>query len=223
MCQGPQHPPGTLPLSSLHCPQFPLGRGSYPHTVPHSPGLCPHTVLATPWHGRPVLSSLLTCSPQSLPWRCPLYPALSPLPTLRMSPLFPLPSQIPPQDLPLLPPWRVSGYVPTRPTGCPLFCLHSPLRNVTSLPSIPGLSVECPLCTLHCPKSSLWDIPSDPSTSPIPPWDIPLCPLLSPMTPPPTPHPGWGVPLSPSQTHIILEDCGDDNLCVPDLHLAADT
>lgn len=29
--------------------------------------------------------------------------------------------------------------------------------------------------------------------------------------------------LSPSQTHIILEDCGDDNLCVPDLHLAADT
>uniref|UniRef100_A0A8C8BEF1 Integrin subunit alpha 2b n=1 Tax=Otus sunia TaxID=257818 RepID=A0A8C8BEF1_9STRI len=24
-------------------------------------------------------------------------------------------------------------------------------------------------------------------------------------------------------THIILEDCGEDNLCVPDLHLAADT
>lgn len=47
------------------------------------------------------------------------------------------------------------------------------------------------------------------------------------MTPPPTPHRGWGSPpvpsLFPSQTYIILEDCGDDNLCVPDLHLAADT
>uniref|UniRef100_A0A8U8C438 Integrin alpha-2 domain-containing protein n=1 Tax=Geospiza parvula TaxID=87175 RepID=A0A8U8C438_GEOPR len=54
------------------------------------------------------------------------------------------------------------------------------------------------------------------------------------LTRSPPPHPGWGGPPVPSlslprplpvpwQTHIILEDCGDDNLCVPDLHLAADT
>ncbi|KAM4756583.1 integrin alpha-IIb isoform 1-T1 [Cyanocitta cristata] len=33
----------------------------------------------------------------------------------------------------------------------------------------------------------------------------------------------YGDTLVQAQTHIILEDCGDDNLCVPDLHLAADT
>ncbi|XP_056368074.1 integrin alpha-IIb [Oenanthe melanoleuca] len=33
----------------------------------------------------------------------------------------------------------------------------------------------------------------------------------------------YGHTLVQAQTHIILEDCGDDNLCVPDLHLAADT
>lgn len=33
----------------------------------------------------------------------------------------------------------------------------------------------------------------------------------------------YGQTLVQAQTHIILEDCGDDNLCVPDLHLAADT
>uniref|UniRef100_A0A8U8BZX6 Uncharacterized protein n=1 Tax=Geospiza parvula TaxID=87175 RepID=A0A8U8BZX6_GEOPR len=30
----------------------------------------------------------------------------------------------------------------------------------------------------------------------------------------------YGDTLVQAQTHIILEDCGDDNLCVPDLHLA---
>uniref|UniRef100_A0A8C3NAH8 Integrin alpha-2 domain-containing protein n=1 Tax=Geospiza parvula TaxID=87175 RepID=A0A8C3NAH8_GEOPR len=95
-------------------------------------------------------------------------------------------------------------------------------------------SPQCPLSTLHCPKSPLCHVPSGPSTSPIPPWDVPPCPLLSPVTRSPPPHPGWGGPPVPSlslprplpvpwQTHIILEDCGDDNLCVPDLHLAADT
>uniref|UniRef100_A0A8D0FPL0 Integrin subunit alpha 2b n=1 Tax=Strix occidentalis caurina TaxID=311401 RepID=A0A8D0FPL0_STROC len=33
----------------------------------------------------------------------------------------------------------------------------------------------------------------------------------------------YGDTLVQAQTHIILEDCGEDNLCVPDLHLAADT
>ncbi|XP_075631313.1 integrin alpha-IIb isoform X4 [Balearica regulorum gibbericeps] len=33
----------------------------------------------------------------------------------------------------------------------------------------------------------------------------------------------YGDTLVQAQTHIILEDCGKDNLCVPDLHLAADT
>ncbi|KAM7029656.1 integrin alpha-IIb [Acridotheres tristis] len=33
----------------------------------------------------------------------------------------------------------------------------------------------------------------------------------------------YGQTLVQAQTHLILEDCGDDNLCVPDLHLAADT
>ncbi|XP_062364482.1 integrin alpha-IIb isoform X1 [Cinclus cinclus] len=33
----------------------------------------------------------------------------------------------------------------------------------------------------------------------------------------------YGHTLVQAQTHIMLEDCGDDNLCVPDLHLAADT
>ncbi|XP_041254924.1 integrin alpha-IIb isoform X2 [Onychostruthus taczanowskii] len=33
----------------------------------------------------------------------------------------------------------------------------------------------------------------------------------------------YGDTLVQAQTHIILEDCGDDNLCVPDLRLAADT
>ncbi|XP_063260136.1 integrin alpha-IIb isoform X2 [Prinia subflava] len=33
----------------------------------------------------------------------------------------------------------------------------------------------------------------------------------------------YGDTLVQAQTHIILEDCGDDNLCVPDLHLTADT
>nr|XP_030112176.3 integrin alpha-IIb [Taeniopygia guttata] len=33
----------------------------------------------------------------------------------------------------------------------------------------------------------------------------------------------YGDTLVQAQTHIILEDCGNDNLCVPDLHLAADT
>ncbi|XP_074413589.1 integrin alpha-IIb isoform X3 [Zonotrichia albicollis] len=33
----------------------------------------------------------------------------------------------------------------------------------------------------------------------------------------------YGDTLVQAQTHIILEDCGDDNLCVPDLHLAAHT
>ncbi|XP_054657881.1 integrin alpha-IIb isoform X2 [Grus americana] len=33
----------------------------------------------------------------------------------------------------------------------------------------------------------------------------------------------YGDTLVQAQTHIILEDCGQDNLCVPDLHLAADT
>ncbi|KAM4884298.1 integrin alpha-IIb isoform 1-T1 [Sylvia borin] len=33
----------------------------------------------------------------------------------------------------------------------------------------------------------------------------------------------YGDTLVQAQTHIILEDCGDDNLCIPDLHLAADT
>uniref|UniRef100_A0A8D2NIG9 Uncharacterized protein n=1 Tax=Zosterops lateralis melanops TaxID=1220523 RepID=A0A8D2NIG9_ZOSLA len=42
----------------------------------------------------------------------------------------------------------------------------------------------------------------------------------------PTEAPGlvlYGDTLVQAQTHIILEDCGDDNLCVPDLHLAVDT
>ncbi|XP_014816355.1 PREDICTED: integrin alpha-IIb-like [Calidris pugnax] len=33
----------------------------------------------------------------------------------------------------------------------------------------------------------------------------------------------YGDTLVQTQTHIILEDCGEDNLCVPDLRLAADT
>ncbi|KAM6238640.1 integrin alpha-IIb [Porphyrio hochstetteri] len=33
----------------------------------------------------------------------------------------------------------------------------------------------------------------------------------------------YGDTLVQAQTHIILEDCGEDNLCIPDLHLAADT
>ncbi|XP_051628619.1 integrin alpha-IIb [Manacus candei] len=33
----------------------------------------------------------------------------------------------------------------------------------------------------------------------------------------------YGNTLVQAQTHIILEDCGEDNLCIPDLHLAADT
>ncbi|KAM9215014.1 LOW QUALITY PROTEIN: integrin alpha-IIb [Leptosomus discolor] len=33
----------------------------------------------------------------------------------------------------------------------------------------------------------------------------------------------YGDTLVQAQTHIILEDCGEDNLCVPDLRLAADT
>ncbi|XP_030321602.1 integrin alpha-IIb [Calypte anna] len=33
----------------------------------------------------------------------------------------------------------------------------------------------------------------------------------------------YGDTLVQAQTHLILEDCGDDNLCVPDLHLAAHT
>ncbi|KAM6042422.1 integrin alpha-IIb isoform 2-T2 [Chlamydotis macqueenii] len=33
----------------------------------------------------------------------------------------------------------------------------------------------------------------------------------------------YGDTLVHAQTHIILEDCGEDNLCVPDLRLAADT
>ncbi|XP_031456856.1 integrin alpha-IIb isoform X3 [Phasianus colchicus] len=45
----------------------------------------------------------------------------------------------------------------------------------------------------------------------------------------PSPHPhGLGLVLYgdthvQAQTHIILEDCGDDNICVPDLHLSAHT
>ncbi|XP_074973401.1 integrin alpha-IIb [Phalacrocorax aristotelis] len=33
----------------------------------------------------------------------------------------------------------------------------------------------------------------------------------------------YGDTLVQAQTHIILEDCGEDNLCIPDLRLAADT
>ncbi|KAM6042838.1 LOW QUALITY PROTEIN: integrin alpha-IIb [Theristicus caerulescens] len=33
----------------------------------------------------------------------------------------------------------------------------------------------------------------------------------------------YGDTLVHAQTHIILEDCGEDNLCIPDLRLAADT
>ncbi|XP_075299723.1 integrin alpha-IIb isoform X2 [Opisthocomus hoazin] len=33
----------------------------------------------------------------------------------------------------------------------------------------------------------------------------------------------YGDTLVQAQTHIVLEDCGEDNLCVPDLRLAADT
>ncbi|XP_061874669.1 integrin alpha-IIb-like isoform X1 [Colius striatus] len=33
----------------------------------------------------------------------------------------------------------------------------------------------------------------------------------------------YGDTVVQAQTHIILEDCGDDNICVPDLRLAADT
>ncbi|XP_064492663.1 integrin alpha-IIb isoform X1 [Pseudopipra pipra] len=33
----------------------------------------------------------------------------------------------------------------------------------------------------------------------------------------------YGNTLVQAQTHIVLEDCGEDNLCIPDLHLAADT
>ncbi|XP_064256206.1 integrin alpha-IIb [Passer domesticus] len=33
----------------------------------------------------------------------------------------------------------------------------------------------------------------------------------------------YGDTLVQAQTHLVLEDCGDDNLCVPDLRLAADT
>lgn len=40
---------------------------------------------------------------------------------------------------------------------------------------------------------------------------------------PPHPHCPRVAPPAPPQTHIILEDCGDDNVCVPDLRLSAHT
>lgn len=43
----------------------------------------------------------------------------------------------------------------------------------------------------------------------------------SPRPPPPSLSPRR--PPRPPQTHIILEDCGDDNVCVPDLRLSAHT
>lgn len=146
-------PPSTGTWFLLpHCPSFPLVCVP-PLFLPH-PGtsilLCPH---CSP------------CSPQSLPWMCPLYPARFPFPTLRMSPLFPLPPQIPPQDLPLLPPWCVSGYVPNRPPGCPLCCPHSSLSEM-SLPSSPS-------------PISPWNVPSLLCTVP----DLPSG--MSPLTPPP--------------------------------------
>lgn len=211
LCQCAQHPSGTLPLSPSHSPQFPLGCGSYPH--PHCP-LFPlecAPALSLPLPGMSVLFCPLCspCTPQSLPWMSPLYPALSPFPTPRMSPL---PSPVPPQDVPLLsllPPWRVSGYVPNRPPGCPLCCPHSPLSemsapsppsplspvppwNVTSrLCTVPNLPSGCPLWPLHQPNP----FPGCPPVPPAVPSDSPShtspwmggssCPLPVPL---PDPH-----------------------------------
>lgn len=200
-----------------HCPSFAL--------------LCVPR-LSLPLPGVSVLfCPLLTLQSPTPPLDVPSVPSTVPIPNPEN--IFSGPSAIP-NPSPGCPP-----AVPAPPLVCLRVCpqwspwisaLLSPffhLRAVTSLPSIPALSLECPVSTLPCPKSSLWDVhPGTPPAQSLPGMS-PLCALLSPMTPPPTPHPGWGgtpvSSLSPSQTHIILEDCGDDNLCVPDLHLAVDT
>lgn len=160
----------SVPNTTLgHCSR------SSPPLSPFSTGMCPHTVPATPWHVHPVLPSACS-SVSSLFPGCPL--CTQHCPHSQMQECSSVPSAIPNPSpgcapLSLLPPWHVSVYVPRScPWMPPLLSPFFPLRDVTSLSSIPSLSVspgmsplysalsqtfplECPLWPFHQPNLSL--------------------------------------------------------------------
>ncbi|KAI6072547.1 Integrin alpha-IIb [Aix galericulata] len=144
-------------------------------------------------HG-PVLSTSLGC---------PHCHSCCPQCLPEMSSLSPLLSAVPAQDVLTVPP-----PVPAPPSAC-----SPPVSTLSPLPpwDAPSLSPTVPTpflghapCPPHCPLSP----PGCSALSPLPPHIPPL---------PPTPPP------APAQTHIVLEDCGEDNVCVPDLRLTAHT
>lgn len=120
-----------------------------------------------------------------------------------VSSLSPLLSSAPAQAVLTVPPpvpAPRSGCPPPIPTLSPL-----PLRDAPSLsPSVPTPFLGHAPCPPHRPLSP----PGCPALSPLPPH-------VPPLPPPPPP--------APAQTHIVLEDCGEDNVCVPDLRLIAHT
>lgn len=192
----PNTPWDIAPVPPHHCPHFPLECA--PTLSLPLPGMsilfCPLLAPQSPVSSLDVLS----------------VPSTVPIPKCRNVPLFPLPSPIPPQDVPHCP-CSLLGMSqcmsPDRAPGCPLCCPHSSLSEM-SPPSPPSpvsrCLLECPLSTLHCPKPFLWNVPSGPSTSPISPWDVPPVPPSVPNDSPSHTSPWMGE--SPCPLPVPLPD-----------------